>query len=183
LINHALLRKHMHDAHALTPHRLNHRAQAKVFPTPDRQVVNVEPIRALVTARGVPLYLNGHDHSQQVTLLNKTHVVTSGAGAKGGAVSTGKDGAQPPNLLWPTIGPSAAASTCNSQGAARDEVLRWRSDRGFAVVGADSSRLVLKMYNAAADPQCLGKVGWLRAHAGLSFAKEILATDYAGQWG
>jgi hypothetical protein len=75
--------------------------------TRNQECVNLDGVRANLTAMKLPLYINGHDHTQQVVQLadgngnGKTLVVTSGAGAKDAYVYGNADSSQPGDLLFP----------------------------------------------------------------------------------
>lgn len=124
---------------------------AKLFNQKVDECAFLTGVKQDLWAHNIPLYLNGHDHSQQLTTNTtggKTYFLTSGAGGRKCDPVT-----KAPSLLWPNL--SSLPNT-------------FMSDNGFATVAVSAKRLVLKLYT-------IGKNGPMQ---GLAYQLVLDAQDY-----
>lgn len=154
------------------------------FPTYTSECILMQPAAQAARNAGLHLWLNGHDHAQEVIALNAssgspgrgtTWAVTTGAGCNYYTLTAMK-GQQPPGLVWPVMG----STTCGSHaGPNRRAPRQYWSDQGFVGLGVTSDKLVIQAYSAATVKKCTRNRKWVRDNAGLAFNKLLRREDYA----
>jgi hypothetical protein len=57
-------------------------------------------------------------------------------------------------------------------------VKRYTIDLGFAMLGAEADRLVVKLFSSGLEKDCLQNPKWLLNNVGLTYSKVLPKTDY-----